>query len=54
MIQKKSNLKAKCGTIRTRQNEGIPVPIQPTGRREVHMRQRRSNNGSSTIPLYKD
>jgi len=36
---------------RTRENEGIPPPVQTKGRREMYMRPQQSNHGSSTISL---
>jgi hypothetical protein len=39
---------------RTQKNKGIPPPVQPKGRREMHMRPRRSNHESSIIPLRED
>ena len=32
---------------RTRENEGIPPPVQPKGRREMYMRPQQSNHGIS-------
>jgi ribonuclease HI len=39
---------------RTRDNKGIPLPVQSKGRRKMHMRPRRSYHGPSIIPLRKD
>jgi len=49
----KNNTKheANSRADRTRENEGIPPPVQPKGRREMYMRPQRSNHGPSTISL---
>ena len=36
---------------RTRENEGIPSPVQSKGRSEMYVRPQQSNHGSSTISL---
>jgi hypothetical protein len=49
-----TNHETNSRTDRTRENKGIPLPVQIKGRREMHMRPRRSNHGSSIIPLRED
>jgi len=46
-----TKLEANSRADRTRENEGIPPPVQTKGRREIYMRPQQSNHGSSTISL---
>jgi hypothetical protein len=49
-----TNHEASSRVDRTRENKGIPLPVQTKGRREMYMRPERSNHGPSTIPLRED
>jgi len=49
-----TNYEASSRADRTKENEGISLPVQTKGRREVYMRPERPNHGSSTIPLRED
>jgi len=49
-----TNHEASSRADRTRENEGISLPVQPKGRREMYMRPERPNHGSSTVQLRED
>ena len=49
-----TNHEASSRADRARENEGISLPLQTKGRREMYMRPERPNHGSSTIPLRED
>ena len=49
-----TNHEASSRADRARENEGISLPLQTKGRREMYMRPERPNKGSSAVPLRED